>query len=89
MKRDGYVAVLSQLTGLSMVDCKKMLICTNGPVPLLHLRYFDETAKKRAELGDELWLQGFVTRFLGELVFSHGWMIVAIEIAEIALAMVT
>ena len=32
---------------------------------------------------------GFVTRFLGELVFSHGRLTVAIEIAEIALAVVT
>ena len=51
--------------------------------------YFDEVAKKCAELGDELWLRGFVTRFLGKLVFSHGRMTVAIEIAEIALAVVT
>ena len=32
---------------------------------------------------------GFVTHFLGELVFSHGRMTVAIEVAEIAHAMVT
>ena len=56
---------------------------------MLSLVYFDEVAKKRAELGDELWLWGFVTRFLGELIFSHGWMTVVIEVAEIALAMVT
>ena len=56
---------------------------------MLNLAYFDEAAKKRTELGDELWLWGFVTRFLGELVFSHGRMTVAIEVAEIALAMVT
>ena len=72
-----------------MVDCKKILICIDEPVPMLHLGYFDEMAKKRAELGDELWLWGFVTYFLGELIFSHGRMTVAIEIAEIALAMVT
>ena len=40
-------------------------------------------------LGDDLWLRGFVVRFLGELVFSHGRMTVAIEVAEIALAVVT
>ena len=45
--------------------------------------------EKRAELGDELWLRGFVTRFLGELVFTHGKVTVAVEIAEIALAVVT
>ena len=56
---------------------------------MLSLSYFDEVAKKRIELGDELWLRGFVTRFLGELVFSQGHMTVAIEVAEIALAMVT
>ena len=56
---------------------------------MLSLAYFDEVAKKRAELGDELWLRGFVTRFLGELVFSHGQMTVAIEVAEIAPAMIT
>ena len=32
---------------------------------------------------------GFVTRFLGELIFNHGRMMVAIEIAEIGLAVVT
>ena len=56
---------------------------------MLNLAYFDKVAKKRAELGDELWLRGFVTRFLGELVFSHDRMTVSIEVAEIALAMVT
>ena len=40
-------------------------------------------------LGDDLWLRRFVVRFLGELVFSHGRMTVATEVAEIALAMVT
>ena len=60
MRRDGYVAVLSQLTGLSTVDYKKMLICTNGLVPLLHMGYFDETAKKCAELGDELWFKALL-----------------------------
>ena len=56
---------------------------------MLHLGYFDETVEKRAELGDELWLRVFVTCFLGELIFTHGRMTVAIEIAEIALAVVT
>ena len=58
-------------------------------MPLLHLAHFDETVEKHAELGDELWLRGFVTRFLGELIFTHGRMTVAIEIAKIALAVVT
>ena len=40
-------------------------------------------------LGDDLWLCGFVVCFLGELVFSHGRMTVAIEVVEIALAVVT
>ena len=56
---------------------------------MLRLGYFDEAVEKHAELGDELWLRGFVTRFLGELIFTHGWMTVAIEIAEIVLAVVT
>ena len=56
---------------------------------MLCLGYFDETVEKRAKLGDELWLWGFVTRFLGELIFTHDQMTVAIEIAEIALAVVT
>ena len=45
--------------------------------------------EKHAKLGDELWLRGFVTRFLGELIFSHGKMTVAIENIEIALVVVT
>ena len=56
---------------------------------MLSLTYFDEVAKKHAELGDELWFRGFVTCFLGKLVFSHGQMTVAIEVVEIALAIVT
>ena len=55
---------------------------------MLCLGYFDEVVQKRAVLGDDLWLRGFVVRFLGELVFSHGRMTVAIEVAEIALAVV-
>ena len=55
---------------------------------MLHLGYFDETVEKCTVLGDELWLRGFVTRFLGELIFTYGRMIVAIEVAEIALAVV-
>ena len=56
---------------------------------MLRLAYFDETMEKHAKLGDELWLRGFVTCFLGELIFTHDWMTVAIEIAEIALVVVT
>ena len=56
---------------------------------MLRIAYFDEAANKRAELGDELWLQGFVTRFLGELIFSHDQMSVAIEVVEIVLIVVT
>ena len=56
---------------------------------MLRLAYFDEIMEKRAELGDELWLRGFVTRFLGELILTHGRMTVAIEIAEIVLVVVT
>ena len=48
MKRDGYAAALSQLTGLSMVDCQQRLVCTSGPAPMLHLAYFDEAANKHA-----------------------------------------
>ena len=44
---------------------------------------------KCAALRDELWLRGFVTRFLGEFVFSHGRLTVAVEIVEIAVAMAT
>ena len=56
---------------------------------MLRLAYSDEIMEKRAELRDELWLQGFVTRFLGELIFTYGRMTVAIEIAKIALVVVT
>ena len=89
MRRDGFAAALSQLTGLSTVDCQQRLVYTSGPVPMLCLEYFDEAVNKHAELGDELWLQGFVTRFLGELIFSHGQLTVAIEVAEIALTVMT
>ena len=58
-------------------------------MPMLRLTYFDEIVDNRAELGDDLWLRGFVTRFLGELIFTHGRMTVAIENAEIALAVMT
>ena len=44
------------LTGLLTEECQKKLICTSGPEPMLSLTYFDEVTKKRAELGDELWL---------------------------------
>ena len=89
MRRDGYITVLSQLTRLSTRSCQQRPICTSGPTPLLHLAHFDDVMGKHVELGDELWLQGFVIRFLGELVFTHGRLTVAIEIAEIALAVVT
>ena len=89
MSSDWYTAVLSQLTGLSTKSCQQRLICTSGPAPLLRLAHFDIVMEKRAELGDELWLRGFVTRFLSELIFTHGPMTVVIEIAEIALAVVT
>ena len=56
MRHDGYIAVLSQLTGLSTRSYQQRLICTSGPTPLLRLAYFDDTVEKRAELGDELWL---------------------------------
>ena len=89
MRRDSYAIVLSQLTGLSTMDCQQRLVCTNGPAPMLCLEYFDEAVEKRVALGDELWLRGFVTHFLGELIFSHGRMTVPIEVAEIALTVVT
>ena len=89
MRRDGYTAVLSQLTGLSAKGCQQRLICTSGPTPLLRPAYFDAVMERRAELGDELWLQGFVTRFLGKLIFTRDRMTVAIKIAKIALAVVT
>ena len=56
MRSDRYIAVLSQLTGLSTQGCQQRLICTSGPMPMLRLAYFDETVEKHAELGDELWL---------------------------------
>ena len=88
-RRNGYVTVLSQLTRLSLDDCKEKLVCVDGLVPMLRLSYFDEVARKRITLGDELWLRGFVTCFLGELIFTLRRMTVAIEIAEIALGVVT
>ena len=72
MRRDKYIAVLSKLLGLSTDRCQQRLICTSGLTPMLRLTYFDEIVDKRAELGDDLWLRGFVTRFLGELIFTHG-----------------
>ena len=89
MRWEGYITALQLLTGLLTKECQKKLICTSGPEPMLSLAYFDEVAKKRTKLGDEFWLWGFVTCFLGELVFSHGRMTVAIEVAEIAFAVVT
>ena len=58
-------------------------------MPLLRQEYFDAVMEMRAEFGDKLWLQGFVTRFLGELIFTLGRMTVAIEIAVTVLAVVT
>ena len=89
IRHDRHNAVLSQLSGLSTKGCQQRLICTSGLTSLLRLAYFDETMGKRAELGDELWLRGFVTYFLGELIFTHGQITIAIEIAEIALVVVT
>ena len=68
---------------------KMRLVYIDGPVPMLRLNYFEEVAKKCAALGDELWLRGFITRFLGELIFTHGRTTVAIKVVEIALTVVT
>ena len=89
VRRRGYVAILKQLTGLSTESCEKRLVSIDGPVPMLRLHYFEEVSKKHTTLGDELWLRGFVIRFLGELIFMHGRTTVAIEVAEIALVVVT
>ena len=89
MRRSKYIEVLSQLSELSTADCQQRMIYSDGRMPMLRLEYFNQVAKKHTELEDELWLRGFVTHFLGELIFSHGWMTVAIEIVEIALAVVT
>ena len=78
-----------QLTGLTTGECAERLICTDGPAPRLRLEYFEQMIQRRDALGDDLWLKGFVTCFLGELIFSHGRLTVAIEVAEIALAVVT
>ena len=81
--------MLNLLTELRSGDCNRHLVCRDGDSPMLRLGYFDEVAQERAVLGDDLWLRGFVVHFLGELVFSHGRMTVAIEVAEIALVVVT
>ena len=52
MRRSDYVTVLKQLTGLSMKDCEKRLVCIDGPVPMLRLNYFDEVAKKQFHVSD-------------------------------------
>ena len=44
MRCDGYASVLSQLIGLTTVECKQRLICVDGPTPTLHLEYFDQVA---------------------------------------------
>ena len=61
----------------------------DGSTTMLRFDYFDEVASSRTTLDDDLWLRGFVVRFFGKLVFSHGRMMVVIEVAEISLAMVT
>ena len=88
-RHTGYVAVLKQLTGLSLESCEQRLVSIDELVPMLRLNYFKEVTKKRATLGDELRLRGFVTRFLGELVFTHSWTTIVIEVAEISLVVVT
>ena len=56
---------------------------------MLRLEYFEQVIQRCTILGDDLWLRGFVTCFLGELIFSHGRLIVAIEVVKITLAVVT
>ena len=56
MRWDGYGLVLSQLTGLSIVDYKQRQICVDGSVPMLCLGYFNQVTWGRAGLGDDLWL---------------------------------
>ena len=70
MRRDGYLFVLNLLTGLRSGDCNRHLVCRDGDSPMLRLGYFDEVARKRAVLDDDLWLRGFVVCFLGELVLA-------------------
>ena len=89
MRREGYASVLCQLTGLTTGECAERLIYIDRPAPSLRLEYFEQMIQRHATLGDDLWLKGFVTCFLGELIFSHGRLTVAIEVAEIALAVVT
>ena len=89
MRREGYAFVLRQLTGLTPGECAERLIRTDGPTPRIRLEYFEQMISKRATLGDELWLRGFVTCFLGELIFGHGQLAVAVEVTEVALAVVT
>ena len=89
MRREGYASVLGQLTGLTTGECVECLICVDGPTPMVRLEFFEQVIQRRATLCDDLCLRGFVTCFLGELIFSHGRLIVAIEVAEIALVVVT
>ena len=89
MRREGYASVLCQLTGVTTRECAERLICTDGSAPRLHLEYFEQMIQRCATLGDDLWLKGFVTCFLGELIFSHGRLTVATEVAKIALAVVS
>ena len=89
MRREGYASVLCQLTSLTPGECAERLIRTDGPTPRIRLEYFEQTIPRRATLGGELWHRGFITRFLGELIFGHGQLAVAIEVVEVALAVVT
>ena len=89
MRGEGYASVLHQLTSLTPGECAERLIRTDRPAPRVRLEYFEQMIQRRAVLGDDLWLRGFVTRFLGELIFGHGQLAVAIEVAEIALAVAT
>ena len=89
MRCNGYASVLCQMTGLTTIECKQRLMYVDGSVPMLRLEYFDQVAWRRATLGDDMWLWSFIICFLGELIFCHGWMMVAIVVVEIALAVVT
>ena len=76
MRREDYASVLRQLTGLTPGECAGRLIRTGGPTPRIRLEYFEQTIPRRATLGDELWLRGFVTHFLGELISATAsWLL--------------
>jgi len=76
-----YAHVVSRLTGNSMEDCEKNIICRDGSTPMIR---FDNIIGARSS--HPLWLFCFVLRFFGELIFSHGRTTVPVEVAEIALA---